>query len=195
MNKFLSDSELLILEKSLFYLKMNELRKICLEFKISNKETKVKLIKKILLYAKTGKITASPKMPKNSIANKSQHYPLKPETYILYRSYKNDYATRVFFKSIIGNHFHFTAFGIDWINKLWMDGNPPTYLEFATFWQKEYERRKIKKDPAKKEWAYINFVQDYIKKYSEASREEILNAWNKEREKHLKYVGKILTRI
>ena len=141
---------------------------------------------------KTGKVVSSLKIPENSTAKKLQSYPLKPESYILYGSYKNNSVTREFFKSIIGKHFHFTAFGMDWINQRWMEDNPPTYQEFALFWQDEYERRKIKKMPAKKEWAYISFVQDYITKYPHASRNKIMDAWKKERIKHLKCVEKIL---
>lgn len=195
MENLLSDSGLLILEKSLLYLKMNELRKICLKLKLPHKEQKGQLIQKILFYVKTGKRASSLEMPANSKAKKSQSYPLEPNTDILHGSYKNDYATRDFFKRIIGNHFHFTAFGIDWINKRWMEGNPPTYQEFGIFWQNEYEKRKIKKAPAKKEWAYINFVQDYIKKYPESNREKIMKAWKEEREKQLEQVQKILRLI
>ncbi|NGX33947.1 MAG: hypothetical protein K1060chlam1_00291 [Candidatus Anoxychlamydiales bacterium] len=192
MDFFLSDSEILILEKSLLYLKMSELRTICLKLGIPNKEQKAKLIQKIVFYVKTEKVSLSPKMPEISKAKKSQSYPLEPKIYILYGRYKNDYATRDFLKKLVGNHFHFTAFGIDWINECWMEGKPPTYQEFAVFWQNEYERRKIKKAPAKKEWAYINFVQDYIKEYPEANRKKIMNAWKEEREKQLQYVKKTL---
>ncbi len=61
---------------------------------------------------------------------------------ILKGSYKNDLKTRLFFKNIVGDHFHFTAFGIDWINEKWMEGNPPTYRDYATMWQSEVDRRK-----------------------------------------------------
>ena len=56
--------------------------------------------------------------------------------------YKNDLKTRIFFKSIIGDYFHFTAFGIDWLKEQWMKGEPPTYKKFADMWTKEYAYRE-----------------------------------------------------
>ena len=100
---------------------------------------------------------------------------------ILKGSYKNDLKTRLFFKSIIGDHFHFTAFGIDWINARWFAGNPPTYQEFADMWITESEKRVLEGSVPKKEWAYINFTQKFIAQVPNASRQQLLYAWETER--------------
>ncbi|XVN42631.1 MAG: hypothetical protein RCG15_08655 [Candidatus Rickettsia vulgarisii] len=59
-------------------------------------------------------------------------YHLHPNTLMLKGSYKNDLRNRQFFKQLIGEHFHFTAIAIDWLNDRWMQGlpPPPTYQEF-----------------------------------------------------------------
>jgi hypothetical protein len=104
--------------------------------------------------------------------------------------YKNDLKTRIFFREIIGQHFHFTAFGIDWLESRWMDGNPPTYQEFADMWSKEYEFRTAYGSAPKAEWAYINFVKMHSNENPNASRNEILSSWEIERTKHKELVDK-----
>jgi hypothetical protein len=101
-------------------------------------------------------------------------------------SYKNDVRTRAFFKLLIGPHFHFTAFGIDWLNERWQAGNPPTYQEFANYWVSEVEKRKDKRPEPKKEWAYINFLQQAQRLMFHASKEELLAAWKKMRQEKVR---------
>jgi len=111
-----------------------------------------------------------------SQAESNRSAPLHPSRKILFGCYKNNEETRNFFKTLIGNHFHFTASGQDWIYERWTRGKPPTYAEFATFWQKEYEARKTKKRTPKQEWAYINFVQRYRKKEPKSSQQKLADA-------------------
>ena len=92
--------------------------------------------------------------------------------------------------------FHFTAFGIDWINQRWLVGNPPTYQEFAEMWQQEYSFRKQNKVAPKVEWAFINFTKEYLAKKPQATQTELHQAWQKERvlqkrivESELKKIG------
>ncbi len=97
-------------------------------------------------------------------------------------SYKNDLATRNFFKELIGDHFHFTAQGIDWLRERWLEGNPPTYADFANEWRAEYERNKKQKRLPKQEWAYIRFVQEYMQHFPSASKKEVNAAWKAKRQ-------------
>jgi hypothetical protein len=86
--------------------------------------------------------------------------------------------------STLGDHFHFTAFGIDWLEEKWTQGLPPTYLEYANMWQEEYQFRKANGATPKEEWAYINFVQRYLSANKKGTREEILQKWDIERNLH-----------
>lgn len=169
------------LEKSLTFLHVAELKSILTQLEVSDVGTKMFLINKIAYYAKTKKVLPTPKIPSVSLAKKSQEIPLHPNSLILKGAYKNDLKTRLFFKKLIGDDFHFTAFGIDWINDCWMNGTPPTYQEFADMWKKEYAWRKQNQVPPKTEWALINFVKNYLAQKPTASRTEVTKAWQEER--------------
>ena len=51
-------------------------------------------------------------------------------------------------------------------------------------WRLEYQRRKENPVAPKAEWAYINFIQAYYNKIPDAPREEVIKAWESERERH-----------
>lgn len=167
---------------------MDELKDLAIRLSLLDKGNKMMIIMRILYFLQTGQKLTMSKFPEKSCAKKGKNYPLERATLMLKGSYKNDLETRLFFKRMIGEHFHFTAFGIDWLNHRWMEGNPPTYDEFAIMWQDEYEKRlKIPASP-KQEWAYINFVKNFLLESSEATRDSINKAWECEREKHKAYV-------
>lgn len=191
----LSDQELQELFHALHFMNMKELRSFCKTHDIPSIEKKAELIKKIMHFVKTGKILPVNELPAASIAKKGTLYPLTPNTKIMSGAFVNDLRTRNFFKQLIGNHFHYTAFGIDWIEERWFAGNPPTYQEFADMWQREHERRKTIKAQPKKEWALLNFMQQYQAKYPNASKQEVMNAWKKEREKQAKFAYNFLKKI
>ena len=180
----LTDQEFTALKNSLTFLHVSELKDLATKLSLVDKGNKMSLIIRILHFLHTGKKLAVPKFPENSCAQRGQIYPIHSSALMLKGSYKNDLKTRLFFKQLIGDHFHFTAFGIEWLNERWMEGNPPTYQEFAKMWQKEYEKRKNMPAAPKEEWAYINFVQKILQNSSEVSRESVNHAWECERQKH-----------
>ena len=117
-------SEILTLHEALYYLKVKELGMLCEKLNIPAIGTKIALIQSIIIFLQTGNIQVTPSFPAISKAQKGLSYLLAPNTLILKGFYKNDLATRIFFKSLIGNHFHYTAFGIDWIKERWYKGIP-----------------------------------------------------------------------
>ena len=184
----LTQKELSTLHDSLHYMKIAELKKACLFLGITEKGKKTSLIERILNFIKTGSIIDIPKIPARSLARNHPIQPLAPSSLILYGEYKNDLKTRMFLKKLIGQHFHFTVFGIDWINEHWQKGDPPTYQKFATFWTKEFERRKQEKSQPKDEWMFIRFVQKIKKEKPLASQKDIVHMWKiihtKKQKKH-----------
>lgn len=178
---------------SLLYLNMRELKTLCLHFKIEPQGEKIKLIEKIQTYLATGKITEHQPIPTISKAVAKKDYPLAPQTLILKGSFKNDLKTRIFLKNLIGDHFHYTAYGIDWIKDRWMQGQPPTYAQFAQYWQSEYQNRQTTKAALKPEWAYLNFLERYQKNNPTASKTHAIAAWKIERQFHVDNVKKILS--
>lgn len=188
----LNDQEIVTLTQALQYLNMAELAQICKLFAVPDDGKKGAVIERIVAFVKTGEILKKPVMPAVSKGKKGSEAKLEPDERILYGVYKNDARTRAFFKKLIGEHFHFTAFGVDWIHKRWMAGNPPTYAEYAAFWQTEYTVRKKQKAMPKEEWAYISFIQRFVEEYPEASKAVITDAWHKERQKQVEAVKKLL---
>jgi hypothetical protein len=180
------------LNDSLHFLHVSELKEICAKLGISYAGLKKVLIDRIMEFLESGKEKNSSSYPEKSRAKKGDNAPLSPRQKILFGAYKNDLKTRVFFKKLIGNYFHFTAFGQDWIKKRWLSGDPPTYQEFAHYWKEEYQKRKEKRAQPKKEWAYITFIQKFTEKHPAASRKEITQAWKIEREKRVKRVKELL---
>jgi hypothetical protein len=171
-------------EKSLLFLHVNELREIATKLSLTEKGNKMALIQRICHFLTTGEKLTVVKFPKESCAQRGKTYPIGDNELMLKGAYKNDYKTRLFFKRIIGPHFHFTAYGIDWLNKRWSEGRPPTYREFAKMWEQEHQKRKKAPVSPKKEWAYINFVQEFLSNYPSADQESIHQAWNAERLSH-----------
>ena len=172
------------LNQSIWYLHVEELKEIAVQLGISDKGAKGAVIARILHFLQSGEELVMPKFPAVSCAKKGVFQQLSPKSLMLRGAYKNDLAARLFFKTLIGEHFHFTAFGIDWLNERWLQGNPPTYQEFADMWMAETERRLHEKAAPKQEWAYIRFVQKYMEDHPETSREELMQSWFAERDRH-----------
>ena len=183
------------LKDSFNYLKMHELKALINHFALESKGKKSELIDCLLHYLYTGKKLKFKKIPEASFANPRTIYPLAPKILMLKGAYKNDLKTRLFFKKLIGEHFHFTAYGLDWLNERWQKGKPPTYRQFADMWQKEYIERKNKRVAPKEEWAYISFVQKLLNCFPDSSRTEIMTAWKNERIKHRDFIFKICERF
>lgn len=178
-NKYplLGEKEQTVLQDTLLYMKMAELRHACGMLGLPDKGKKTLLIDRILTRIKTGDIVTSPKVPSKSLARNHPVQQLNTSSLMLYGEYKNDAKTREFFKALIGPHFHFTAFGIDWLNERWLAGNPPTYQEYADFWVKETARRKKEGAKPKDEWMFIRFMQMMEKEYPDLAQEQVLDAW------------------
>lgn len=173
------------LQKSILFFNMQELRRLCEGLRLPKVGVKISLINRIVTFLTTGDIVLEPEIPAISRAKKGEVITPAPKAKMLFGAYKNDAETRAFFKKIIGEHFHYTAFGVDWLKERWLMGKPPTFGEFATFWQEETLARKKNKAPLKKEWALLNFVFAYIKKFPQAEREEVTTAWKQERSRQV----------
>ncbi len=174
---------------------MSELKDLSRLLALVDKGAKMAMIMRIIHFLHTGQKLITPKIPDASLAKRGEIYSLSPTTLMLKGSYKNDLKTRLFFKRLVGDHFHFTAFGIDWLNDRWMEGKPPTYHEFAKMWQEEYKKRQSMPVAPKEEWAYINFVQTFIKSSPQASRESVNIAWECERQTHKAHMAAWLKKM
>lgn len=179
INPTLSAYELSELREALSYMHIAELKEELRFLRINalQAHNKKELIDRIMHFIQTGKELEVRIIPPISRAIKGIDYILAPNTLMLYGAYKNDLPTRLFFKKLIGNHFHFTAYGIDWLRERWLQGNPPTYQEFADEWQNVNQSQQQQKRAPKQEWAYICFTQQYVIQHPTASSYEIAKAW------------------
>lgn len=192
MKFFFSNSQMKKLENSLLFLHISELKQVAKSLNLNFQKAKLELIDSIIFFLKTGVDKPGQAIPLISKAKKGQTYSLSPDSLMLHGAYKNDLVTRMFFKDLVGQHFHFTAFGIDWLNSRWILGSPPTYLEFAKIWQEQYLKNKEEKNVPKIEWAFINFVQNFLKDNPNSKKSIILNAWKVERQKNKDFVMSLL---
>jgi hypothetical protein len=199
--KPLTEQEIIELNASLHYCKVGELQDICHQLHIPAKGKKPHLIASITEFVRFGTVPAEEKIPAASCKKAGMNYPLAPETRMVYGAFKNDLATRLFLKTLVGSHFYYTVFGLDWIKKQWRMGTPPTYAEFARFWQEEFVRRQGKQQELKPEWAYLNFARMFQEQYPTASKSSLLAAWEKVRLQHkenalllLRRCGNVLVR-
>lgn len=165
------------LSDALHYMKMAQLKNACKLLALPDAGKKMELIERIMKFVQTGAIQEVPKIPSISHAKKDAVQDFSPTAKMLYGLYKNDAATREFFKKLIGSQFHFTAFGIDWLNERWLAGNPPTYQEFADYWIAQTNWRKKNKPQPKDEWAFIKFMQRMNEEKPDASQGELMKAW------------------
>lgn len=192
MFKKFSQTEIDQLRISLLYMNMTELRYVSRFLHLPPNYTKLNLIERILLYVSSGIRSEQPRIPDVSRGTSKKSEPLMPHEKMLYGIYKNDAKTRLFFKQIIGEDFHFTAFGIDWLKDRWMQGNPPRYQEFADYWRAESQRRNVTKEQPKEEWAYLNYAQDFLRANPNASHAQIIAAWKNERKKQVEKAYSLL---
>lgn len=188
----MEDQQMIALKESLMFLRVDELKDIAFRLSLVDKGNKMAIIMRILHFLETGHKLITPKFPEKSYSKRGMVYLLGKNELMLKGAYKNDSKTRIFFKKLIGDHFHFTAFGIDWLNERWMEGDPPTYQEFAQMWQEEQQKRKEMPVAPKEEWAYINFVQNFLLNSPAATRENINNAWKCERQRRKALIFKML---
>ena len=181
-----------MLHEALHFAKMAELREMCALLYLPDVGKKGQLIERIMTFVRTGVIQQPPRIPDSARVKSYPPQSVAVNALMLYGSYKNDAKTRDFFKQLIGPQFHFTAFGIDWLNDCWMAGNPPTYQEFADYWIAETARRKKHPEDPKQEWRYIRFVQAMNIEHPDASKDELMTAWKNAQAKQAAYAHRII---
>lgn len=193
----LNESDLGVLYTALHPLSVDELRTIHKNIGIDHTGNKALLIDRLVHYIRTGMVLKKSTIPAKSCLRSGVTAPsLALHSLMLHGAYKNDARTRAFFKEHIGEHFHFTASLIDWLNERWSAGNPPTYQEYIHQWNNEYAEKLGGggKEP-KREWAYICFTQALIAREPNLSRDELMTAWHAHHAQQKQVALSLLTRV
>ncbi|MEL6224163.1 MAG: SAP domain-containing protein [Cyanobacteria bacterium J06627_8] len=179
------------LAESIYYLKLDELRLICQSLSLPERGAKGMLVKRVL--NAVGVVSEDVRAISAGREIKFPGYrgPLKPEQYILPGHYTNGSRMRTKLKTLIGEHFHFTNYGMEWIRERWRTKQYPTFEEFATFWQQEYERRQSGGEfESLATNARVRFFRALEGKG--LTRNQLEAAWQAERLRHVKLVSSIL---
>ncbi len=188
----LDPDEQLALHDTLDYLNVSELKQACAMFDLPSKGKKGDIITRIITYLDSGVVTQLPTVPPQSLAKNHPPQDLRPKALMLQGGYKNDAKTRALFKEMIGPHFHYTAFGVDWLMDRWLQGDPPTYQEFADYWVEETERRKLTKVKPKSEWRLITFMQEMHAAHPLLTIADLFQLWHHVRNEKVKKAFEIL---
>lgn len=172
-------------QESIYYLKVDELKRVCGRLGLAQTGSKAELIQSVFKFYGLKEKTLLPKSFEKYAGKLSQ------ETHILPGYYSNGQKSREIFKQLIGDHFHFTTYGMNWIKSQWVDEKYPTYKQFARFWQSEYDRRKSGESFKSADTnARVRFFR--AKKGLGLSKDELEALWQKERKRNKAIVMRII---
>ena len=131
------------LDEAIYFLKVPELRALSERAGLPVAGNKQALIDGLLSLA-NGNPRARTSAPTELSPTEARHlrssYPA--DTHLVPGHYANNRVHRERFEALIGPHFSYTIYGMDWIRAQWAGGTCPTYAAFAAYWQAEFERRR-----------------------------------------------------
>jgi hypothetical protein len=157
-----------------FYWLKEELVAFCREIGINNSGGKIDIADKIAGYLRTGKIESKNTSKGEKIKKGIQKIPESIND-VIPDNYTSSQLFREYFKSIIGQQFHFTAYMKKYIN----GHQGITFKEYADEWQAEYERRKNKnyKPKIMKSCEYNQYIRDFFEDNPDKTRGEAIKYW------------------
>ena len=190
--------DLSLLEDAIYYLKVPELEQYLATLRIAAGPRKEAMIAALLRFAGLSPTPTdtsdSESTSLSAEAKRTLQARFSQQTHIVPGYYTNGPASRVRFKQLIGPQFSFTSYGMEWIRRQWAADRCPTYQEFATFWQTEFERRKAGGAYASKKT--LQRVQFFRKMGGQGlSKVELERAWTAERQRQAGIARAILDRI
>ena len=157
-----------------FYWMKAELVAFCRKIGISGSGGKIEIAGRIEKYLKGGKIETK-KIGKGG--KKREGIQRIPESIneLIPDNYSSSQLFREYFESIIGQHFHFTAYMMQYIK----DHLGITFKEYVDEWQAEHERRKNKnyKPKIMKSCEYNQYTRDFFKDNPDKTRKEAIRHW------------------
>ncbi len=188
----MTDTDRRALCTSIYYLKVEELGQICAALTVSPRGAKGTLAKRIL--NAVGVADEDGRAISTGRETRFSRYTgeLDPETHILPGHYTNGPKMRAKLRTMIGDHFSFTNYGMEWIRERWLEESYPSFTEFASFWQGEYNRRRAGGE-------FESLVTNARVRFFRAmegqglSRDDLERAWQNERRSHVETVSQILS--
>lgn len=177
--------------ESIYYLKVSELQEACGVLGLPASGAKGALIERVLNHVGIESESSRAISAGREARFPKYRGPLSPSSHILPGYFTNGSTTRARMKQLVGSHFSFTNYGMEWIREQWLSQRYPTFRQYADYWQTEYERRQnggaFESLPTN---ARVLFFRD--QKGSGMSKNELDAAWKTERERHVTTARRIL---
>ena len=172
-----------------YYWLKEELVVFARQLGISANGKKLEILARIEIFLNTGQ-TGKPEVRQEDAARtirkqkkRDSDAPLTLDTPMI--NFKSDQATRQFFESVIGPHFHFTAHMGDFMRE--HEGTTLTYGDLVREWEAEHERRKnaTYRPPIMKSCEYNQFIRDFFADEQNRGKKlgDAIAAWNEVKHK------------
>eukprot|EP00440_Ansanella_granifera_P029631 gb/GFBE01032185.1/.p1 GENE.gb/GFBE01032185.1/~~gb/GFBE01032185.1/.p1 ORF type:complete len:219 (+),score=38.51 gb/GFBE01032185.1/:1-657(+) len=160
------------------YWEVAELSAFCRKHSLPSSGLKAQLAQRIIAFLKTGRASSTG----TSKAQTSCQEPrdssvaggLKPSTPV--KNYKNDVATRDFFKRHCGSKFRFNEY-LRAFAKGTPNGKRFTYGDLIRGWQKAENQRRVGKQKIGKQFEYNQFTRDFFAANPGGTRRTMMKAW------------------
>lgn len=191
----LTPHEQKMLLAALNYFMAEELAALSAQLELPATGERHEVIERIYRLVTTPTKAARHALPKVSLAQEGAVYPLNKKTLIVKGGYNTNAATKNFLKRLAGPDFYFSASSQDWIAARWQQGKPPSYEEFARYWQGEQTQKAQVKIAPPEDWAYHTFEQTFMIKYPQATESELQAAWQQLRNKQIALAKELLIKM
>ncbi|MCD4720156.1 MAG: SAP domain-containing protein [Desulfobacula sp.] len=174
MNKPKLNKNISINDFNNWYWYKKELVEFCKQNKLKTTGRKPELTTRIAYFLKTGHAPKESNIKSLKTKNSIQVLPNSMNNPIP-ENYTSSELYRKYFKSIIGNHFHFTAYMMQYIK-----ATPGiTFKQYINEWKKEHERRKEKnyKPDIMKSCEYNQYIRNFFEKNKNLSLKDAIKCW------------------
>ena len=173
-NKPKLNKNITIEELNDWYWYKEEFIEFCRQYKLKTIGRKPELKTRIEYFIKTGNPPVENKQHKSKSKKSLQQLP-KNINEPIPDNYTSSELFRTYFKSIIGDHFHFTAYMMAYIKT-----HPGiTFKEYVDEWQREHQKRKNKsyKPDIMKSCEYNQYIRDFFANNTVYSLKDAIKCW------------------
>src|SRR3989339_78665 len=161
-----------------WYFEKDELVSFCRDNGLKITGQKLDIKARVENFLKTGKSHQVP-IKNNKKTKEIKQTPPKSINEEIPDNYTSSELYRKYFKSVIGPHFHFTAYMMKYMKE------PPkmTFKDYINEWIAEYERRKDKsyKPQIMKSCEYNQYIRDFFSDNPTRKLKEAIQCWKYKR--------------
>ena len=169
-----------------FYWLKEELVAFCRAFGLPSTGSKEQISANIELFLATGTIkqektrAASQEAVRKPEQGSPPQEPLSVHT-IITTAYRSDQAHRAFFRSLIGQEFHFTVHFMNFMK----ENIGKTYQDAIDEWYRERERKKDRtsRSPIAPQFEYNQYIRAYFEHNPGKTLQDAIASWNRKKKR------------